>query len=298
MKTKTNFVVGIGEILWDLFPTGKQLGGAPSNFAFHMAQLGFESQAISAIGKDALGEEALLTLADKPMNKYFPVVAFPTGTVEVTLDKKGIPSYEIKENVAWDNIPFTEELANIAAQTRCICFGSLAQRNLNSRQTIIKFIETMPQKEETLKVFDINLRQSFYTKEIIEQSISRCNVLKINDEELETITPLLSLKGITVQEKAYTLITRFKLNFLILTCGTNGSYVFSKKHTSFLETPKVEVVDTVGAGDSFTAAFCGAILNDKSMNEAHRIAVSISAYICTQRGAMPSLNDQLRNLIL
>ncbi|MCK9343196.1 MAG: carbohydrate kinase [Massilibacteroides sp.] len=298
MKTKKNFVVGIGEILWDLFPTGKQLGGAPSNFAFHMAQLGFESQAISAIGKDTLGEEALLTLADKPMNKYFPVVAFPTGTVEVTLDKKGIPSYEIKENVAWDNIPFTEELANIAAQTCCICFGSLAQRNPISRQTIIEFIEAMPQNEETLKVFDINLRQQFYTKEIIEQSILRCNVLKINDEELETITPLLSLKGITIQEKAFTLITRFKLKFLILTCGTNGSYVFSKKHTSFLETPEVKVVDTVGAGDSFTAAFCGAILKGKAMNEAHKIAVSISAYICTQQGAMPSLNDQLRNLIL
>ncbi len=279
-------VVGLGEVLWDVFPTGKKLGGAPSNFAFHAAQYGFESYAVSALGADALGEEILEALEGKPMNRCFPTVAYPTGTVQVTLDEKGVPCYEIMTGVAWDNIPFTPEVEAIAAKADCVCFGSLAQRAEVSRTTIKRFLSTMRQ-EGTLRVFDINLRQHFYSKQIIEDSIGMSNVLKINDDELEVVTPMLELEAGSQAERTAQIRERYNLDMVILTCGTDGSYVFSATESSFLPTPIVEVVDTVGAGDSFTSAFCSSILLGKSIKEAHQEAIELSAFVCTQSGAMP-----------
>ena len=285
-------VIGIGEALFDVLPEGKKLGGAPANFAYHVSQFGIESCAVSAMGNDKLGKELIGELNEHQLNYQIETVDYPTGTVQVSLDANGIPAYEIKEGVAWDNIPFTPALEEKAKNCTAVCFGSLAQRNEVSRNTIHRFLDTMPDEEGRYKVFDINLRQGFFNKEIITESIKRCNILKINDEELITISRLFGYPGIDLQNKCWLLLGKYNLKMLILTCGVNGSYVFTPGTVSFIETPKVEVADTVGAGDSFTGAFVASILKGKSVREAHELAVKVSAFVCTQNGAMPHLPEE------
>ena len=293
-----NYVVGMGEALWDVLPEGKKLGGAPANFAYHVSQFGLESRVVSAVGDDKLGKEILDNFRKKELNGIVETVPYPTGTVQVTLDDVGVPCYDIKEGVAWDNIPYTDALEELARQTRAVCFGSLAQRSVVSRQTIGRFLDAMPDTPDTLKIFDINLRQNFYTKEVLCDSMRRCNILKINDEELVTVSRMFGYPGIDLQDKCWILLGKYNLKMLILTCGVNGSYVFTPGCVSFVETPRVQVADTVGAGDSFTAAFVSAILKGKTVNEAHRLAVNTSAFVCTQQGAMPVLPDSLRERLM
>ncbi len=288
------YIVGLGEALWDVLPEGRKIGGAPANFAYHVSQFGYDSKVVSAIGDDELGVE-LLEMFDKNGLQYeISKVPYPTGTVGVELDPNGVPMYEIKENVAWDNIPFTGELKELARRTNVACFGSLAQRNVVTRQTILNFIDSMPHGEDVYKIFDINLRQGFYTKEIITESMERCNILKINDEELVTIARMFGYPGIDLQDKCWILLAKYNLRMLILTCGINGSYVFTPGNYSFVATPKVMVADTVGAGDSFTATFVSSILKGESVPDAHLRAVRVSAYVCTQHGAMPFIPDEYK----
>lgn len=289
-----DIVVGMGEALWDVLPEGKKIGGAPANFAYHVSQFGLNSRVVSAVGEDKLGAEILDNFRAKQLNCMIETVPYPTGTVQVELDAEGVPCYDIKEGVAWDNIPFTPALADLARQTRAVCFGSLAQRSVVSRQTINSFLDVMPQDDNVLKIFDVNLRQSFYTKEILCNSFSKCNILKINDEELVTVSRMFGYPGIDLQDKCWILLAKYNLKMLILTCGVNGSYVFTPGNVSFVETPKVEVADTVGAGDSFTATFVAAILKGLCVQEAHKLAVKVSAYVCTQNGAMPELPESLK----
>lgn len=279
------YVVGLGEALWDVLPEGKKLGGAPANFAFHAGQFGLNAIAVSALGEDKLADETIQQLEEKRLDYVMPRVPYPTGTVLVELDDAGIPTYNIKENVAWDNIPFSPEVEAVAKSTLAVCWGSLAQRNVVSRETIYKFLDATP--NDCLKIFDINLRQNFYTKEIIKESMKRCNVLKINDEELVLIGRMFGYPGLDIENKCWLILGKYNLDMLVLTCGVNGSYVFTPGQMSYQKTPKVEVADTVGAGDSFTGSFCAAILSGKSVKEAHRLAVEVSAYVCTQNGAMP-----------
>lgn len=293
ITTMEETVIGIGEALFDVLPEGKKLGGAPANFAYHVSQFGLESCAVSAIGQDAYGEELTAELKSHHLNYLIEQVPYPTGTVQVTLDTNGIPAYDIKERAAWDNIPFTPTLEQAARHCRAVCFGSLAQRNEASRRTIHRFLDSMPDGEGRLKVFDINLRQGFFTPEIISDSISRCNILKINDEELITVSRLFGYPGIDLENKCWLLLGKYNLKMLILTCGVNGSYVFTPGAVSFFETPKVKVADTVGAGDSFTGAFVASLLKGKCVREAHERAVQVSAYVCTQNGAMPVLPKDL-----
>ncbi len=288
-----DIVVGMGEALWDMLPEGKKIGGAPANFAYHVSQFGLSSCVVSAIGDDSLGKEIIENFASKGLNHHIPQVPYPTGTVQVDIDQAGIPQYEIKENVAWDNIPYTAHLEALAENTKAVCFGSLAQRSVVSRSTINRFLDAMPQTDDTLIVFDINLRQGFYNKEILCNSMKRCNILKINDEELILVSRMFGYPGIDLQDKCWILLGKYNLKMLILTCGINGSYVFTPGHVSFQPTPQVEVADTVGAGDSFTAAFIASLLKGKSVTEAHHLAVQTSAYVCTQNGAMPLLPAQL-----
>ena len=290
MENNNKFVVGIGEVLWDVLPEGKKLGGAPANFAYHVSQFGLNSRVVSAIGNDKLGAEIERDFSEKGLEGIIEKVAYPTGTVQVSLDDNGVPNNTIKENVAWDNIPFTTALKELAQHTCAVSYGSLAQRNIVSRETIHAFLDAMP-KGGAYKIFDINLRQNFYTKDIICESLERCNVLKINDEELVAVSRLFGYPGIDLQDKCWILLAKYDLKMLILTCGVNGSYVFTPGHVSFVETPKVAVADTVGAGDSFTAAFVSAVLRGLSVSEAHKLAVNVSAYVCTQNGAMPILPD-------
>ena len=288
------YIVGLGEALWDVLPEGKKLGGAPANFAYHAGQfLGMDNTlAVSALGEDKLAEETIDALKEHNLNYLMPRVPYPTGTVQVTLTGDGIPTYDIKENVAWDNIPFTDEMLEIAKNARAVCFGSLAQRNVVSRENIHKFLDATP--DDCVKIFDINLRQQFYTKEVIQESLKRCNILKINDEELVLIGRMFGYPGLDIENKCWLILGKYNLDMLVLTCGTNGSYVFTPGQMSFQETPKVEVADTVGAGDSFTGSFVGSILNGKPVPEAHKTAVQVSAFVCTQNGAMPIVPDRLK----
>ena len=288
---QVRYIIGVGEALWDVLPEGKKPGGAPANFAYHIGQFGERSIAISALGEDKLAEETIKQLDAKELRYIMPRVPYPTGTVQVTLDNEGVPTYDIRENVAWDNIPLTDEMLAVARNARAICWGSLAQRNVVSRNTIYQLIKATP--SDCLRIFDINLRQTFYTKEIIQESLKLCNVLKINDEELVAIGRMYGYPGLDIQDKCWLILGKYDLDMLVLTCGINGSYVFTPGTMSFRETPKVDVADTVGAGDSFTAAFCTAMLKGAPVAEAHRLAVEVSAFVCTQNGAMPPLPANL-----
>ena len=286
-----NKIVGLGEALWDVLPEGKKLGGAPANFAYHAGQFGLDTLAISAVGEDQLGDETLSAFEEKGLKYIMPRVPFPTGTVQVELDAQGVPAYEIREGVAWDNIPFTPEMEKVARSCKAVCWGSLAQRHEVSRNTIHRFLDATP--PTCLKIFDINLRQTFYDEEVIRASLKRCNILKINDEELVTIGRLFGYPGLDMSNKCWLILGKYNLDMLVLTCGVNGSYVFKPGAMTFIETPKVDVADTVGAGDSFTASFCAAILKGLSVSDAHQLAVETSAYVCTCNGAMPRIPTEL-----
>ncbi len=284
----------MGEALWDVLPDGKKLGGAPANFAYHMSQFGYDAIAVSAVGRDDYGRELCDTLESRGMNFLLPEVDRPTGTVDVALDAAGIPRYVINEDVAWDYIPFSERTEAIARDTACICFGSLAQRSPVSRESIKRFIGTMP--ADALKIFDINLRCHYYDKEIAESSLAECDILKINDEETQVVADLFGLDS-DMENVCRRLKEDYSLRAVILTCGASGSRVYFGDEVSILTTPKVEVADTVGAGDSFTAGFCAALLAGCSIARAHAVAVETSAYVCTQNGAMPLLPDRIKNMI-
>ena len=262
-----DYIAGLGEILFDCLPDGKKLGGAPANFAYHASMFGYQAYAVSALGNDALGDRTVEELDKKHLRHIMPRIDFPTGTVQVELDEEGVPTYDI----------------------------SLAQRNSVSHDTIHRFLHSTP--KDCLKIFDINLRQNFYTKEIIQESLNACDILKINDEELVTIGRLFGYPGLDMENKCYLILGKYNLRMLVLTCGTNGSYVFARGMKSYQPTPKVEVADTVGAGDSFTGSFAAAILAGMPVEEAHKLAVEVSAYVCTQPGAMPQLPERLLNRV-
>ena len=288
-------VIGMGEALWDVLPEGRKIGGAPANFAFHAGQAGMDARVVSAVGRDALGDETLLTLQQKGLNTDAVArVDFPTGMVQVTLSEGGIPQYDICEDVAWDNIPFTPALDELARNAQAVCWGSLAQRSEVSRNCIYRFLDAMPSEQGRLKVFDINLRQHFYSIDVIEASCQRANVLKINEEELVIVSELLRLGTPQVEQQCRLLMERFSLDMLVLTCGSNGSYIFTPVETSFRVTPLVQVADTVGAGDSFTATLVADLLKGEPVGVAHEHAVQLAAYVCTQQGAMAEWPEALR----
>lgn len=277
-------IIGIGEILWDMLPQGKQLGGAPANFAYHVCRLGGNGWAVSAIADDELGHEIMSVLGEKDLNVCLSHVEAPTGTVAVTLDKAGVPSYEITENVAWDIIPFTHEVEMLAEDAEAVCFGTLAQRSDVSRDSIMRFLDSMP--EGALKVYDINLRQHYYSEEVISKSLHVSDILKINDEELETVSDIFNLEGDQI-ERCRALIDTFALRLVILTKGSAGSDVITCDDVHTVVPTDIEVVDTVGAGDAFTAAFVVSYLRGDSIEDAHRLAGEVSSYVCTKSGAMP-----------
>ena len=277
-------IIGLGEILWDMLPTGKQLGGAPANFAYHVCRLGGNGWAVSAISDDELGREIKSTLSAKKLNTILEEVNEPTGTVQVTLNAAGVPTYDITEGVAWDHIPFTERIGDLAKETSAVCFGTLAQRSLESRATIHEFIENMP--AGSLKVYDINLRQNYYDEKIISDSLRLADILKINDEVLDIVSKMLSLSG-TQEERCRAISRAFNLKFVILTKGGDGSEVVLEDKVHISRPGKIDIVDTVGAGDSFTAAFILAYLRGESLEKAHTLATEVSSYVCTKAGAMP-----------
>ncbi len=284
-------VAGIGELLWDLLPTGKQVGGAPCNFAFHAMQAGCESIVISAVGNDKQGEELLSALEILNINcEYVQHNSFATGTVTVTLNEKGQPKYVIHENVAWDNTVFNTQIKSALKDLDAVCFGSLGQRNPVSASTIQQLLKAV--KPNCLKVFDINLRQHFYSSDIILQSLEIADILKLNDEELPVLATFFGITG-DVKNQLIQIITRFNLKYIVYTLGEKGSIIMGEDEYSFLESPKVEVADTVGAGDSFTAVIVAGLLKGVSLHEIHERASRTAAYVCTQKGATPKIPYEL-----
>ena len=283
MEGNKPIVVGIGELLWDVLPTGKKAGGAPINFVYHATQLGAEGYAISAVGKDELGEEIVQELDNNHIAHCIESVDYQTGTVEVTLDK-GIPTYNIIENVAWDHIPVSSKAIEIVKKAKAICFGTLAQRNMDSRKALTELLSYAP--EDALRFFDINIRQNYYSKELILDLLEKANILKINDEELEMLRPMMGLEG-DYEVCCKALLEKYGLKYVILTAGSKFSAIYSTDENSVIGTPKVAVADTVGAGDSFSGAFVYSILAGKSLKEAHRKAVNTAAFVCSKEGAWP-----------
>lgn len=283
MEGNKPIVVGIGELLWDVLPTGKKAGGAPINFVYHATQLGAEGYAISAVGKDELGEEIVQELDNNHIAHCIESVDYPTGTVEVALEK-GIPTYNIIENVAWDHIPVSSKAIEIVKEAKAICFGTLAQRNMDSRKALTELLSYAP--EEALRFFDINIRQNYYSKELILDLLGKANILKINDEELEMLRPMMGLEG-DYEVCCKALLEKYGLKYVILTAGSKFSAIYSTDENSVIGTPKVAVADTVGAGDSFSGAFVYSILAGKSLKEAHRKAVNTAAFVCSKEGAWP-----------
>ncbi|MGQ1784708.1 MULTISPECIES: carbohydrate kinase family protein [unclassified Saccharicrinis] len=286
MKT----VIGIGEILWDMLPEGKVLGGAPANFAYHAMQLGAEGVAISAIGNDELGQEIVKIIEEENVVNALHISNKPTGTVGVELNN-GIPSYTIYEDVAWDNIKLTDVAKEKLVKADAVCFGSLAQRSKVSRKAIWEALALVP--ESCIKVFDINLRQHFYSKEVIEKSLEFADVFKINEEEIEIFRTMFGMEG-TEEELCAQVVDQYNLRLLTLTKGSEGSLLMAKDEKSFIPTPKVKVADTIGAGDSFTATMVMGLLYEQPLTALHQKAVDVSAFVCTNNGATPLLPEKLK----
>ena len=287
-------IVGLGEILWDMLPDGKQLGGAPANFSYHAKALGGQSYVVSSVGGDELGREVFEQLNQIHLNHEFIAIdpQHPTGTATVELDSQGGPAFTIHENVAWDHITFSSGLKDLAARTNAVCFGSWAQRSEVSRETIHSFLESV--SPDCLCVFDINLRQSFFSKAIVLGSLKCADALKLNDDdELLLVSELFSITG-SESEVMSKLLNGFQLKLVALTKGREGSCVISPEGDSYYPSRVVEeVVDTVGAGDAFVAAVVVGLLENLPLETIHKNATSVAAQVCMKKGATPTLSKDL-----
>jgi len=287
-------ITGIGEILWDLLPNGKQLGGAPANFVYHCKALGCDGYAVSSVGNDVLGKEILARITDLHINPAFIQIdrKHPTGTVDIKIDQDGLPDYIIHEQTAWDNIHFNESHKKLALQTDAVSFGSLAQRAEISRETINRFLKAT--RKDCLRIFDINLRQNFYNKEIIENSLHIANYFKLNEDELSVIAKMFSVTG--SEEKIIdTFFKTFKLELIALTKGAKGSDLYTLNSHSYMKTTSQNIQDTVGAGDAFTAALAFFSLEKKPLKDIHHNATTLAAFVCTQKGATPNISSDVRS---
>jgi len=289
-------ILAVGEILWDLLPSGKQLGGAPANFAYHAYALGAESRVVSRVGDDPLGREILdrLRALGLPTDSIAVDAGAPTGTVSVELAADGQPRFTIHENVAWDRIVANDASRALAAHADAVCFGSLAQRSEPSRGSIRTLVAAATQAK-ALRIFDINLRQHFYSREIVEDSLRLANVLKLNDAELPVVAQLLDLAG-DERSLLEQLVARYNLKAIALTKGAQGSVLLVADTLVSRPAAKVKVVDTVGAGDAYTAAMAMGLLAglapERIIENAHRLA----EFVCTQPGATPPLPESLRQM--
>lgn len=293
---KEIIAVGLGEVLWDVFPDGKRLGGAPANFSYHLAQQGFRAELVSAVGADADGNGILKLLAQKHVStKYTSRVPAPTGRVDVAVDSKGVAAYRFSENCAWDNLVFSPENEKLAKRADAVCFGTLAQRGPRSREAILRFLDAMP--ASSIRVFDVNLRQNFFSEEIILGSLERCSVLKINEDETPTVSKLLGVNLRSRETFFDAVFEKFPgIKMIAQTLGKAGSIVRSRNgtHSEIAAEKSIRLIDTVGAGDAFSAGFVSALLQGASVREAHFHAAKLAGYVCSQAGAMPDVSPAYR----
>ncbi len=286
-------IAGIGEILWDIVAGQETLGGAPVNFSYHAGQFGADSWPISAVGLDARGRRALSTLQHHgvAIDHIVEVAGAPTGYVMAELDQNGVATYMFPDDVAWDRLRLEDRTLALAGRLDAVCFGSLAQRSKLSAAAIKRFLQAM--RPEALKIFDINIRQNFYSEAIIHDSLEQADVLKLNDDELGLIADLEELAG-DRRAQLNQLIERFGLSLVVLTRGAQGSLLLSPSAVSDHPGFKTEVIDTIGAGDSFTAATVVGLLKGHSLEQINEQAGRVAAYVCSRKGAMVILPDELR----
>ena len=279
-------IAGLGELLWDVQDNNKTLGGAPANFAFHCQKLGAQAYVISSLGNDEMGQKARNTLSQHGINidGLDLSLQYTSGLVNIELDRKGKPLYNIVENVAWDYIPFSHKMKEIAPKLDAVCFGTLAQRNHRSRESIKKFLEST--SRDCLRVFDINIRQSYYSREVILSSLSRSNVLKVSDEELPLLAGILKINGPQTNQLKK-IFMKFNLKLAILTCGSRGAYMLTTEEESFVKPPRLKnIVSTVGAGDSFMAAVIMGYLGKNKLAKINKDGHTLAAKVCSQKGAI------------
>ena len=288
-------IVGVGEVLWDVYPDAAHFGGAPANFACHAASLGAESWMVSAVGTDDLGDRAFDSLREKGV-KSQTVMRDPThvtGQVLVTLDATGQPRYEFAADPAWDHLTWSDQLASLTAGCDAVCFGTLCQRSTISRATIRRFVESTP--ATTLRVFDVNLRQRFYDAYLIEDSLEFANALKLNEEELPIVLDLLGIQVADRGDALLRLIDRYQLRLAALTCGPDGAMLATESESSRSPALPAKVIDTVGAGDAFTATLVMDFLRGLPLTVINEHANAVASFVCSQRGATPPLPADLKS---
>jgi fructokinase len=294
---KKHIIAAIGEILWDVLPTAETLGGAPTNFTYHVTALAARGIPISTIGNDLRGEKALAELQLHGVETAGISVAegLVTGYVEVRVDRDGLATYNFPAEVAWDHLQVNDFAHVIRDKLDAVCFGSLAQRSEDSRRTILAFLDGL--KKETVRVFDVNLRQNFYSRDIIEASLDRTDILKLNDEELPVLAELLGFREKESEKRLRMLVDGYRLDLAILSRGGGGSLLMTRTDSSDHPGIATRVVDTIGAGDAFTAAATIGYLERMALGEINEKANRLAAYVCTQQGAMPHIPENLKTSV-
>ncbi len=299
MSDRSHVIVGLGEVLWDVFPDGARLGGAPANFACHAASLassGDRVAVVSSVGDDDLGREAVDKLAAQGLDtSTIQVSERPTGRVLVSLDEEGKATYDFAADSAWDRLAWTTELQTLAEQSDAVCFGSLGQRSESSRKTIQRFVAAM--QPQAIRVFDINVRPPFVERTTIAASLQLANVLKLNDDELDLLADMFALGAASPQAKLRQLIDQFALQAAALTRGSGGSLLIRGEEISDHPGVPTEVIDTVGAGDSFTATLTRGLLRGCELDAVNQNAAEVAAFVCGQAGATPDLPAELRQKV-
>ena len=290
---KPAVVIGLGEVLWDLLPNGKVLGGAPANFAYMANVLGDHGIVASRVGNDTLGREVLQTMHELGLSTEYIQQddQYATGSAEVLVDSDGQPTFRINEPAAWDSLQWTEAWGELARRADVICFGSLGQRSRASSETIDNFLKNSG--THAIRIFDVNLRQSFYSLEILSRSLRHAHIVKLNDGELPRVAALLELGDGDEVERARALLAKFSLKLVCVTRGANGSLLVSEENTVRHAGFKVKVADTVGAGDAFTACLAHHYLRGNSLEQISESANRFASWVASQVGATPKVDEQL-----
>ena len=286
-------IVAIGEVLWDLLPTGKQLGGAPANFTYHCRSLGADARLITRVGSDLLGRELLesFSVLGLPTETVAVDRDYPTGTVDVTVSADGQPRFSIREEAAWDRIVADDRSLGLVGGTDAVCFGSLSQRTEPSRSSIRSLVSAS--RPEALRLFDVNLRPPFVDRDVIADSLALANALKLNDQELPELVAMFGLSS-GVRDSIAELADRFDLSLVALTRGAEGGLLLADGLWSDRPGRPTVVSDTIGAGDAFTAALVVGYLAGFPLDEINRHANEVAAFVCSRPGGTPTLPAALR----
>lgn len=282
-------VICFGEVLWDMLPSGKVAGGAPMNVAFQLRNFGIDSFMVSRIGKDQLGNELLQFLKQKGFNTTYIQIdrEYPTSTVDVSLNEHGHATYEIKRPVAWDFIEMTSSVLNFAQDIQVIVYGSLANRNAQSRMALMQLLDS----SKAIKIFDVNLRPPHYDRSLLEDLMHKANIVKMNDEELDIISTWHGDKDIEL-ENMQTILTQYHLDGLIITKGKDGATFLNRDQLYQSDAFSITIVDTVGSGDAFLAGFTAQYLQGIPPQQCLEFACATGALVATHSGGTPSITDQ------